>query len=56
MFVVYVGSILTSILGDVLSIFGYNMGGTTGFIIAVALWLWFTLLFANFCSIAEGQL
>lgn len=55
MFVVYIGSILTSILA-IFTLAGHNMGGTTGFIIAVALWLWFTLLFANFAeSIAEGR-
>jgi K+-transporting ATPase ATPase B chain len=46
MFVVYLGSILTSIL------FVQALGGEgeapAGFILAIALWLWFTVLFANF--------
>ena len=46
MFVVYLGSILTSVL------FIQALGGAgeapAGFILAIALWLWFTVLFANF--------
>ena len=46
MFVVYLGSILTSIL------FVQALAGEgeapAGFILAIALWLWFTVLFANF--------
>ncbi|MEO7709585.1 MAG: potassium-transporting ATPase subunit KdpB, partial [Caldimonas sp.] len=54
MFVVYVGSILTTFLGI------EALWGTTeapaGFIIAVAVWLWFTVLFANFAeALAEGR-
>lgn len=54
MFVVYVGSILTTLL------FFQALGGQgeapTGFILAVALWLWFTVLFANFAeALAEGR-
>ena len=54
MFVVYVGSILTTIL------FFQALGGQgeapTGFILAVAIWLWFTVLFANFAeAVAEGR-
>ncbi|TXH57580.1 MAG: potassium-transporting ATPase subunit KdpB [Bacteroidia bacterium] len=55
MFVVYVGSIITTVLA-ILAIFGYEVGGSTSFIVSVALWLWFTLLFANFAeSIAESK-
>ena len=55
MFVVYIGSILTTFL-VIYSLAGHNAGGTTGFILSIALWLWFTLLFANFAeSIAEGR-
>ena len=54
MFVVYVGSILTTILW-VQALTG--KGETTpGFILAIALWLWFTVLFANFAeALAEGR-
>jgi len=55
MFVVYIGSILTSILA-VYSASGHDAGGSTGFITSVAIWLWFTLLFANFAEgLAEGR-
>ncbi len=54
MFVVYVGSILTTVL------WAQALGGQgeapAGFILAVALWLWFTVLFANFAeALAEGR-
>ena len=53
MFVVYIGSILTSLLG-VQELFGKT--GTAGFTLTVALWLWFTVLFANFAeAVAEGR-
>ncbi len=54
MFVVWVGSILTTILGfDALSGKGE---APAGFIFAVAAWLWFTVLFANFAeALAEGR-
>ena len=52
MFVVYVGSILTTIL-FVQALFGKGEAAT-GFILQVTVWLWFTVLFANFAeSIAE---
>src|SRR6187200_2566980 len=54
MFVVYIGSFLTTglfiqaLLGD--------GEAPAGFILAVALWLWFTVLFANFAeAMAEGR-
>ncbi|HEV8520164.1 MAG TPA: HAD-IC family P-type ATPase, partial [Burkholderiales bacterium] len=54
MFVVYVGSILTTILW-----FQALVGqgeAPAGFILTVTLWLWFTVLFANFAeAIAEGR-
>jgi K+-transporting ATPase ATPase B chain len=51
MFVVFVGSILTSVL-----IFVGEPGISRGFIVAVAVWLWFTVLFANFAeAVAEGR-
>jgi K+-transporting ATPase ATPase B chain len=57
MFVVYVGSALTTLLW-LMSLFDPAVAGTEGspFILAVSLWLWFTVLFANFAeSLAEGR-
>jgi potassium-transporting ATPase ATP-binding subunit len=54
MFVVYIGSILTTILW-VQALVGQGEA-PAGFILAVTLWLWVTLLFANFAeAIAEGR-
>ena len=54
MFVVYIGSILTSVLG-VQALLGRGEAPAS-FIIAVAVWLWFTVLFANFAeALAEGR-
>jgi potassium-transporting ATPase ATP-binding subunit len=54
MFVVYIGSILTTLLGV------QELSGKTtshaAFTLTIALWLWFTVLFANFAeAIAEGR-
>lgn len=54
MFVVEVGSLLTTLL------FGQALLGAgeapVGFILAITLWLWFTVLFANFAeAMAEGR-
>jgi K+-transporting ATPase ATPase B chain len=54
MFVVWIGSVLTTAL------FFQALGGggeaPAGFILAVTLWLWFTVLFANFAeALAEGR-
>jgi K+-transporting ATPase ATPase B chain len=54
MFVVYVGSILTTVL------WAQALGGRgeapAWFIFNVAIWLWFTVLFANFAeALAEGR-
>src|SRR5216683_973149 len=51
MFVVWVGSVLVTLIW---------LAGTgkesSAFVLAVALWLWFTILFANFAeSVAEGR-
>ena len=56
MFVVYVGSILTTLLWlHALSAPG-DVGVGAGFVLAVAVWLWFTVLFANFAeALAEGR-
>ena len=54
MFVVYIGSILTTILW-LQALFGKGEA-PAGFILAVTLWLWVTLLSANFAeAIAEGR-
>src|SRR3954466_9506391 len=51
MFVVFVGSILTTLL-----VFVGEPGISRGFIVGVAVWLWFTVLFANFAeAMAEGR-
>ncbi|WEF31253.1 potassium-transporting ATPase subunit KdpB [Pseudoduganella chitinolytica] len=47
MFVVYVGSIGTTLLA---------LQAGSGFVAAIAVWLWFTVLFANFAeALAEGR-
>jgi len=54
MFVVFVCSILTTLLW--LQALHGDGEAPAGFILGVALWLWFTLLFANFAeAIAEGR-
>ena len=54
MFVVCIGSILTTLLG--LQAMQAPGEAPAGFIFAVALWLWFTVLFANFAeALAEGR-
>ncbi|KVU43349.1 potassium-transporting ATPase subunit B [Burkholderia ubonensis] len=54
MFCVYVGSILTTILW-IAALVG-QAEAPAGFILAIALWLWFTVLFANFAeALAEGR-
>src|SRR5688572_6695046 len=54
MFVVYVGSIITTILW-IQALCGQGEA-SQGFVLAIALWLWFTVLFANFAeAMAEGR-
>ena len=54
MFVVFVGSILTTALW--LQALGGHGEAAPGFILAISLWLWFTVLFANFAeAMAEGR-
>lgn len=58
MFVVYIGSILTTLLYlQALMGEGEAVGTTSaGFILSIAIWLWFTVLFANFAeALAEGR-
>ncbi len=58
MFVVYAGSILTTVL-FLRAAFApepSHGGESAGFILAVSVWLWFTVLFANFAeALAEGR-
>ncbi|MDR3503307.1 MAG: potassium-transporting ATPase subunit KdpB [Legionella sp.] len=54
MFTVYIASLLTTAL-FIQSLFGQGEAATS-FILAITLWLWFTLIFANFAeSMAEGR-
>jgi K+-transporting ATPase ATPase B chain len=54
MFVVWAGSIVTTLL-FAQAVIG-NGEAPAGFILAIALWLWFTVLFANFAeAMAEGR-
>ncbi len=54
MFTVWVGSVLTTVLW-IQALLGKGEA-PGGFILAIALWLWFTLLFANFAeAMAEGR-
>jgi K+-transporting ATPase ATPase B chain len=54
MFVVYLGSIVTTLLG-IQAVRGHA-DAPTGFIFAIAVWLWFTVLFANGAeALAEGR-
>ena len=56
MFVVWVGSALVTVLW-IWSVFGGGeIGERATFVLAIALWLWATILFANFAeSVAEGR-
>ena len=54
MFVVYIGSILTTLL--YLHTFTGKGEANSGFVLAISIWLWFTVLFANFAeALAEGR-
>src|ERR1044071_2746425 len=55
MFVVYIGSILTAVL-FVMGLCGAGEGVSPWFVFWVSVWLWFTVLFANFAeAMAEGR-
>jgi K+-transporting ATPase ATPase B chain len=56
MFVVYVGSLLTTAIGFV-ALSNVDAGlGEPRFVFAIAAWLWLTVLFANFAeALAEGR-
>ncbi len=54
MFVVWLGSVLTTLLA--LAMLAGKTPGSAGFTGAISLWLWFTVLFANFAeALAEGR-
>jgi potassium-transporting ATPase ATP-binding subunit len=54
MFVVYIGSIMTTVL-FVQALRGHGEA-QPGFILGISAWLWFTVLFANFAeALAEGR-
>jgi K+-transporting ATPase ATPase B chain len=54
MFVVWVGSVITTLL--CIQAFTGKGEAPAGFILGIALWLWFTVLFANFAeALAEGR-
>lgn len=54
MFAVYLGSLLTTILW--VNSLATKSTESPGFILGIAVWLWFTVLFANFAeAIAEGH-
>ncbi|MDM0026032.1 potassium-transporting ATPase subunit KdpB [Variovorax saccharolyticus] len=56
MFIVYVGSILTTLLWLHALGFEGDGGMPPAFVLAVSVWLWFTVLFANFAeALAEGR-
>jgi K+-transporting ATPase ATPase B chain len=56
MFVVYVGSILTTIIGIAAACGAARDAGRPGFVLAISAWLWLTVLFANFAeAVAEGR-
>jgi len=55
MFVVEVGSVITTIEWA-RTFFAPPLAGQRGFVLAVTVWLWFTVLFANFAeAMAEGR-
>ena len=54
MFIVELGSLMTTVLA--LMALGGTGESSFGFVAAISLWLWFTVLFANFAeSLAEGR-
>lgn len=54
MFVVYIGSLLTSAIW--LTMLAGKTDGSAAFTGSISLWLWFTVLFANFAeALAEGR-
>ena len=55
MFIVWTGSLLTTVIWRLPCGTGHLSGNAT-FTAAISLWLWFTVLFANFAeALAEGR-
>lgn len=56
MFVVFVGSVFTTVIGIGAALGKFQSEGSPGFILSLAVWLWLTVLFANFAeAVAEGR-
>jgi len=56
MFVVYIGSIFTTIIGLAAAFGAASDAGHPAFVLAISAWLWLTVLFANFAeAVAEGR-
>lgn len=56
MFIVFVGSLFTTVIAIGSLLGNFQSEGPPGFILAVAAWLWLTVLFANFAeAVAEGR-
>jgi K+-transporting ATPase ATPase B chain len=56
MFVVLIGSVLTTLLGAGSATGILRDAGSPGFTLSIAAWLWLTVLFANFAeAVAEGR-
>ncbi len=56
MLVVYVGSIFTTLIGVAAAAGMIKDAGHPAFVFAIAVWLWLTVLFANFAeAVAEGR-
>ncbi len=56
MFVVFVGSLFTTVLGVAAALGMAPDAGDPGFVLMVSAWLWLTVLFANFAeALAEGR-
>lgn len=54
MFIVWVGSVITTLIAIIM--FSGKQTGNPTFTAAISLWLWFTVLFANFAeALAEGR-
>jgi K+-transporting ATPase ATPase B chain len=56
MFVVFIGSIFTTLIGVAAAAGTIKDAGHPAFVLAIAAWLWLTVLFANFAeAVAEGR-
>jgi K+-transporting ATPase ATPase B chain len=56
MFVVFIGSIFTTVIGVGAAMGAIEGAGRPGFVLTIAAWLWLTVLFANFAeALAEGR-